>query len=336
MLIPPSPTLPRRPDRAAPGRLRRLLLTLAGPPLLLVVPMVAIALYGERLPGRVHVQGWVVDTRHAATWQDWFAQPLWGVVVWFEVLFVISFLCYWHLPSAQRSLVISSFVVGVAVPVSGALWLMELAGTPGTVIRPAWHLVVEVVATAGAAVLGWMAAGRLPSPPVVTAAPPPDAPTMELGPAQRAMFVTSTWSVRRLLVAAVLAAFAVLSVSNGSGAWQGTVLLALWAVFEAAQARTHLQIDGSGVTVRVPWLPSLHRTVPYQVVRFAEARSEAPAGRYRLDDGRVGWGVIGGKGPVLVLSLSDDRWFVYSTREAETAAALVNGWLSRERREGTA
>ena len=72
------------------------------------------------------------------------------------------------------------------------------------------------------------------------------------------------------------------------------------------------------------------------MVRFAEARSEAPPGRYKLDDGRLGWGVIGGKGPVLALSLSDDRWFVYSTREAETAAALVNGWLSRERREGTA
>lgn len=336
MIIPLSPALPRYPDHAAPGRPRRLLLTVAGPLLLLVVFMVMVAQYGERLPGRVHVHNWVIDTERAATWQDWLSQPLWGVVVWFEALFVVSFLYHWHLPQAQRVLVAGSFVVGVAVPVSGALWLLELADTPGAVARPAWHLVVEIVATAGAVALGWRAAGPLPSAPVVTAAPPPHAPAMALGPVQRAMFVTSAWSARGLLVAVVLAAVAVWAAFDGSSAWQGTAGLALWAVFEAAQARTRLQIDDSGVTVSVPWLPSLRRTLPYRMVRFAEARSEAPAGRYRLDDGRMGWGVVGGKGPALVLSLSDDRHFVYSTREAETAAALVNGCLSRERRAGTA
>ncbi|MER5650736.1 hypothetical protein [Streptosporangium sp. NPDC002524] len=336
MVIPLSPALPRYPDHAAPGRPRRLLLTVAGPLLLLVVLMVTVTLYGERLPDRVNIQSWVIDTQRTATWRDWVSQPLWGVVVWLEALFVVSFLYHWHIPQAQRLLVVGSSIVGVTVPVSGVLWLLELAGTPGAVTRPAWHLAVEIIATAGAAALGWVAAGPLPPAPVVTAAPPPHAPAMALGPAQRAMFVTSTWSARRSLVAVVLAALAVWTALDGSGAWQGTAMLALWAVFEAAQARTRLQIDDAGVTVSTPWLPSLRRTVPYRMVRFAEAGSEAPAGRYRLDDGRLGWGVVGGKGPVLLLSLSDDRRFVYSTREAETAAALVNGWLGRERRAGTA
>ncbi|SNR96328.1 hypothetical protein SAMN05216276_10025 [Streptosporangium subroseum] len=336
MFIPLSPASPHYPDHAAPGRLRRLILTASGPLLLLVVPMVLVALYSERLPDRVYIQNWAVDTETAATWEGWVSQPLWGVVVWFEALFVVSFLRYWRLPQVQRVLVVGSSLIGVTVPVSGALWLLALVDAPGAVARPTWHLAVEITATAGALALGWVAAGPLPPPPVATATPPPHAPTMALGPVQRVMFVASAWSARRLLIAAVMAAVTAWTVSDGSSAWQGTALLALWTVFEAAQARTRLQIDGSGVTVRLPWLPALRRTVPYSMVRFADARSEAPPGRYKLDDGNAGWGVVSGKGPVLALSLSDDRWFVYSTREAETAAALVNGWLSRERQVGTA
>ncbi|MDH2428745.1 hypothetical protein [Sphaerisporangium sp. TRM90804] len=332
MLIPLSSTERRYDDHAAPGRLRRLVLTAAGPLLLLAVPMTVVALYGERLPDRVHIQNWAINTRDAATWHGWVSQPLWGVMVWFEALFLLSFLCNWRLPQVQRGLVVGSFVIGVAVPVSGALSLLA----PAVAARPAWYLPVEIAAMLGALALGWVAAGPLPSAPVVTATPPPHAPTMALSPGQRAMFVTYAWSKRKLLVAAVLAAVTALTVSNGSSAWQGTAWLALWTVFELAQARTRLQIDGSGVTVRLPWLPALRRTVPYAMVRFAEARSEAPPGKYKLEDREAGWGVVSGKGPVLALSLSDDRWFVYSTHEAQTAASLVNGWLSRDRQAGTA
>ncbi|MER6174387.1 hypothetical protein [Streptosporangium sp. NPDC001681] len=336
MFIPiPSVSL-YQPDHAAPGRVRRLILTAAGPLLLLIVPMALVTLYGERLPDRVYLQNWAIDTGHEPTWQGWVSQPLWGAMVWLEALLIVSFLRHWRLPQVQRALVAGSFLIGVAAPVSGALWLLMLVDAPGPVARPAWLLMVEIAAAAGALALGWAAAGPLPPAPETTAAPPPHAPTMTLGPWQRAMFVTSAWSARRLLVAAVLAAVTAWTVSEGSGAWQGTTVLALWTVFEMAQARTRLQIDGSGVTVRVPWLPALRRTVPYPRIRFAEARSEAPDGRYKLDDSDAGWGVVGGKGPVLVLSLSDGRRFVYSTREAETAAALVNGWLSRQRQGETA
>ncbi|MDP9864532.1 MULTISPECIES: hypothetical protein [Streptosporangium] len=333
MFIPISPASPRHPDHAAPGRPRRLILTAAPPLLLLAVPMVLAALYGGRLPDRVHIGNWAIDTTYEPTWRGWTSQPLLGTVMWCEALLVVSFLRYWRLPQVQRGLVAGSFLIGVAVPVSGVLWLPALADAPGAVARPVWHLAVEIAVTAGALALGWAVAGPLPPAPVATAAPPPYAPTMALGPWQRAMFVTSAWSARRLPAAAVLAALTAWAVSNGFGGWQGVALLALLTTFEAAQARTRLQIDGSGVTVSLPWLPVLRRTVPYPRVRFAEAMSAPLPGRYKLDDGEAGWGVVNGKGPVLALSLSDDRWFVYSTREAETAAALVNGWLSRQRQE---
>ncbi|WP_031157848.1 hypothetical protein [Streptosporangium roseum] len=333
MFIPISPASLRYPDHAAPGRLRRLILTTAPPLLLLVVPMVLVALYGERLPDRVYIGNWAIDTKYEPTWQGWTSQPLFGAVMWCEALLVFAFLRYWRLPQVQRGLVVGSFLIGVAVPVSGALWLLALVDAPSVMARPAWHLAVEIAVTAGALALGWVAAGPLPPAPVATAAPPSHAPTMALGPWQRAMFVTSAWSARRLLVAAVMAALTAWAVSNAFGGWQGVALLALLTIFEAAQARTYLQIDGSGITVSLPWLPGLRRTVPYPRVRFAEAMSEPPPGRYKLDDGEAGWGIVSGKGPVLALSLSDDRWFVYSTREAETAAALINGWLSRQRQE---
>ncbi|MEU7856214.1 hypothetical protein [Nonomuraea sp. NPDC049141] len=322
-------------DLAAPGRLHRLILTAVPPLLMLIVPTVLVGIYGGRLPDRAYVDSWATTTEYAPTWEDWVSQHRFSLVL-FEAALLVPFLRCWRLPQAQRAMVILSFVVGVSVSVSGALWLMTLLDAPGPMPRPAWHLAVEIAATVAAAVLGYLAAGRLPSPPEATAAPPPHTPAMELGPSQRIMFVTSSWSARRLVVAAVLGAVTALSVDNFSDAWQGTALLALWTIFEAAQTRTRLQIDASGITVRPSWLPVLRRTVPYSSVRFAEARSEPPPGRYKLDDGEAGWGVVTGKGPVLVLSLTDDRRFVYSTRAAETAAALVNGWLSRQRQGETA
>ncbi|MFI7705849.1 hypothetical protein [Nonomuraea sp. NPDC049480] len=322
-------------DPAAPGRLRRLILTAVPPLLLLIVPMVLVGLYEERLPDRAYVDNWAANTEYAPTWEGWLSQHRFSLLL-FEAALVVPFLRCWRLPQLQRGLVIYSFIIGASLSVSATLGLMLLVDAPGPTARPAWHLAVEIAATAAAAALGYLAAGRLPSPPEATAAPPPHAPAMALGPFQRVIFVTSAWSARRLLVAAVLGAVTALTVSNFSSRWQGTALLALWTIFEVAQARTRLQIDNSGITVRPSWLPILRRTVPYSLVRFAEARSEPPPGRYKLDDGEAGWGIVSGKGPVLALSLTDDRWFVYSTREAETAAALVNGWLSRQRQGETA
>ncbi|MBF8191104.1 hypothetical protein ITP53_36430 [Nonomuraea sp. K274] len=323
------------PDTAAPGRLRRLALTVVPPLLLLIVPMALVGVYGGRLPDRAYVESWATLPQYAPTWEGWLSGRRFSLV-WFEVALVVPFVYYWRLPQLQRAMVIFSFVVGVYMSVSAALWLMLLVDAQGTLTRPAWHVAVEIAAAVAAAGLGYLAAGPTPSPPEVTATPPPHTLTMALGPSQRVLFVTSAWSGRRLLVAAAFGTAAVLSLSVGSHAWIGTLMLALMAIFEAAQARTRLQIDGSGITVLASWLPILRRTVPYSSVRFAEARSEPLPGRYRLGDSASGWGMVSGKGPVLALSLSDDRWFVYSTREAETAAALVNGWLIRQRQGETA
>ncbi|GIH94305.1 hypothetical protein ACFFMN_05790 [Planobispora siamensis] len=309
-------TSPRSLDPAAPGRRRRLALTAAGPVFLLLIPLASIGLYGGHLPDHGPGQGWSAGNAVV-------------MVVYFEAILLITFLRYRHLPRVQQALVAAAFFLGLSVPVTETLSM--LAAASGAATRPGWHLAVEIAVSVAAPALGWALAGPLPPSPEATAAPPPHAPAMVLSPGQRAVFTASAWSMRRLTAAVAIAAVTAYVTSGDPRSWQGPVMLALWTLFEAAQARTHLQIDGSGVTVRVPWLPVLRRTVPYASIRSAEAGTEAPAGRYRLDDGPAGWGVVGGRAPVLILALADGRRFVYSTREAETAAALVNGWLRRQR-----
>ncbi|MEV0164095.1 hypothetical protein B0I32_112232 [Nonomuraea fuscirosea] len=325
----------RSSDLAARGRLRRL--TLTAVPLLLVVaaPMIMLSWYGERLPDRAYVDSWAALPQYAPSWEGWLSQQ-WFTLVLFEASLLFPFVCYWRLPQLQRGLVALAFFVGGSRTAVVVLSVTALAGQPGPVPAPPWHRAVEIAVTIAAAALGYLAAGRIPAPPEATAAPPAHAPTMTLAPTQRVLFVTSSWSAPRLAVAAVLGMLTGLSVPYGSGTWQGTVLLGAWTIFEVAQARTRLQIDHSGITVRAAWLPALHRTLPYPLIRFAQASAGRPPGRYRLHDGDEGWGIISGKGPALVARLSDDRQFVYSTRAAETAAALVNGWLSRQRQGETA
>jgi hypothetical protein len=301
----------RSTDPAAPGRRRRLALTAVPPLLLLLVPLLSTP-----YPAGVTTLG----------------GPFLSTVL-IEATVLIPFLRYWRLAPLQRALVVLSFTVSGSSTVSGVLWWRSVVGAPAP--SPGWRLAVEVAGIVAPAALGYLVAGRprpVPEPP---AALPAHAPTMILGPRQRTIFVASTWSPRRLLSAAALAAVTVLTVFNGSAAWQGTALLAVWTLLEAAQARTRLHIDDSGVTLRLPWLPVLRRTVPFAGVRFAEADQQAPEGRFKLDDSPAGWGVLNGTGPVLALALTDDRWFVYSTPEADTAAALVNGCLTRQRQGDT-
>ena len=144
------------------------------------------------------------------------------------------------------------------------------------------------------------------------------------------MFAVSTWSWRKLRKGTMILLFMVLAVSVGAGGWQGVVGLGLVAVFEMLQVRTRLQIDGTGVEVTLPWLGRLRRAVPYTACVSPRSGPESGA-RLGLIGGSRGWGYVNGHGPVLALKLTDGREFLYSTRDAETAAALVNGSLNRAR-----
>ncbi|MFG1965743.1 hypothetical protein [Nonomuraea sp. NPDC049028] len=342
MFIRVPPTAVPYEDYAGPGRLRRLALALFGPVVLLVSPMAVVAAYGERLPGRVYVFNWPLDPGgYEPSWDWWTSQPLYGWALYLEIGMLIAFLSSWRLPQVQRVLVQSGFLFGAAVGLSTAVGLLAMVDAP-SVAKPPWLFAVEVVIAVVSVAFGRAAVGPLPREPETTLLPPAYAPTMPLTPYQRAIFTTSAWSVRTLMMAAtattLVASIYLNRLANGDdttllsfGGLYAAVGVVCWPALWAAQAYTRLQIDGSGVTVRVPLLPMLSRTVPYARIRFAKAKRTPPKGRYKLSDTDSGWGRVTGKGPVLVLALADNRSFVYSTREAETAARLVNGWLFRQR-----
>ncbi|MFC4534762.1 hypothetical protein [Sphaerisporangium dianthi] len=316
------------PDPASPGRARRLVLTMAPPLLILLVPLVLTTVFAERLPDRAYVEG--VTAQYAHPWDGWVRLHIQGVVL-AEVWYVVLFVHYWRWPELQRWVVTAAFGVSVWPAAADAVNIVALLDATGPAPLPAWELPVELGAAALAGLAGWRLAGPLPSPPEAAAAPPPGVPLMDLAPGQRAVYTASTWSRRKLRNGAIWLAAAALTVFTFSTGWQGTAMLALTGAFEILQARTRLQIDDRGVELTLPWLGRLRRAIPFPAVRFAEVRPSASGQWLGLVGGERGWGYVGGPGPVLALLLADGREFLYSTKDAGTAAALVNASLNRAR-----
>ncbi|WP_405395736.1 hypothetical protein [Microbispora hainanensis] len=153
------------------------------------------------------------------------------------------------------------------------------------------------------------------------ARPPLGVPLLPLAPGRRAVYAASAWYPRSLLLGAAMLAFG----------WFGLFNLALMGLAAILSARTRLRIDGGGVEVSLPGLGGLRRVVPYDTVLFASVRPEASGRGLGIIGGSRGWGYVSGREPVLALRLPDGREFLYSTRDAETAAALVNASLARAR-----
>ncbi|MFB9469497.1 hypothetical protein ACFFR3_08255 [Nonomuraea salmonea] len=318
-------------DYAAQGRLRRLAIAVLGPLPMFLVPVLLVATMGDELPERVRVHGWSFATRVEFTWQAWSAQPVWGLLVWVEALSVLAFLSFWHVPWGQRVVAALGVVTGSVIPVAWGLWALGLTATLGGAAAPGLPLVVKVAGYAAAFGLGWWLAGALPRHPEADGPVSPWVRVRPIGAAERVMFVTSLWSWRRVVVGGLMLVGVVWLATRGlDWPWLGFLVLVVLGVFEASQAWCRLQVDAGGVSVALPWL-RVRRSVPWGWVRYAEVGDRVPKGRYKWDDSSWGWGAVGGRGPVLVVWLADGRRLVFSTPEAETGAALVNGWLERLR-----
>jgi hypothetical protein len=207
-----------------------------------------------------------------------------------------------------------------------------LIDAEGPVPRQPWATPAEIALTLLAAVLGWWLAGPQPPAPPAAGTPPEDVPVLPLTSGQRAVYAVSTSQRMPLLQGALCLVVAWFWASHLSVPWQPATLAALLGVFLVLQARTRLRVDDRGVEVSLPWLGGLRRALSYDAVLFASARPRTSAtGPGGLIGGSKGWGYVSGRGPVLALRLTDGREFLYSTRDAETAAALVNGALTRTR-----
>ncbi|MEN3536138.1 hypothetical protein AAH991_13565 [Microbispora sp. ZYX-F-249] len=315
-------------DTGRPGRPRRLVLTLAPPVLALLGLLLLYAAFRDRLPERAYVSGW--EPRWAPGWGKWLQSLALSIGV-FEVVFLAAFAHYWRWPGLQRWTAATSVAVAVSIATGNGVGVTTLIDSAGPAALPAWEVPVEITLTLLGGAAGWWLSGPLPPAPGAHTAPPPGVPLLSLAPAQRAVYAVSAWHPRSLLQGAVMLAFAWFGFFNLSRSWQGAALMGLLGLIAVLSARTRLRIDGSGVEVSLPGLGGLRRAVPYDTVLFAAVRPKASGRGLGMIGGSRGWGYVSGRGPVLALRLTDGREFLYSTRDAETAAALVNGALTRTR-----
>jgi hypothetical protein len=312
------------------GRLRRLILTAAPPFLIPLVPLLLVVVFRHRLTDQaLNAAGWspVLSAGLRRWWTD--ALFIAGVA---EVAFVAMFMHYGRWPELQRWVTASSLSMGVSIAASNGFAVAALIDAEHPVPRQAWATPAEIALTLLAAVAGWWLAGPLPSVPRAAGTPPPGVPMLALTPDQRAVYAVSTWHRAPLLQGAAFLALAWFWAPGFSPFWQQPTMAALLGVFLVLQARTRLRVDGRGVEVSLPWLGGLRRALPYDAVQFASVRPRTSAtGPGGLVGGGKGWGYVSGRGPVLALRLTDGREFLYSARDAEAAAALVNTTLTRMR-----
>lgn len=301
------------PDPARPGRVRRLLVTVV-PPALALLASVAV-IYVHLAYGAPEFERWSSGR---------YLTPV--LLTWVMVLGM--FLYYWRWPELQRWAAVASCALTGMFVVMPVLELVQRLNSSGPVPEQSWPLLAGWLVLPVGGLLGWLLVGRLPSPPAATAAPHPSAPSLPLASGQKAMFTTARWSLAN--VAAGIAMLAAGIVWLGRDPLSiGFVFLCL-GVFTIAQAHARLHIDGGGVVLVLAG--RLRLPLSYEHVRQAHVLPKSPPSRRFAPGGSAyGWGFATGSGPALVLELTDGRRFVYSTRDAETAAELVNGFLTRER-----
>jgi hypothetical protein len=325
--------------RASRGRLRRLALLLVPMVVASGVPWLLVSRYEDRLPDRAYVEGWSrVGPRYAdlaPTWSSWSAG--WLYCLLFALVLAAMFWRLRQWPQLQRMLVAVSWVFGgiaVAEAASGVFSLLDVNGYPQ---QPAawWYGGLGALVGLLGGGVGWVLAGA--APPLREAADPPapDLPVRSLGPTERAMFSETVWSAkaRAVGVALLVCGPAVLLLDLY---WSGmAVILLVQGLGMVLQAKARIQVDGVGLLLTLPLLGRAGRRVAYRHVRHAEIVEGFPAGGWGLADNKRHWGYVTGRGPAVVLRLTDDRPFIASLRDPATAAALINGQLARERTAGT-
>jgi hypothetical protein len=302
------------------------------------VPWLLVMVYGDRLPDHAYVYGWSrVGPQYAylaPTWSSWSAGWLY-CLLYAALLGAVS----WRLrrwPQPQRALVAGSWLISTMIAAEAACGVLSVLDVHGYPQQPMawWYNVVPAVAGLLGGAVGWVLAGPVPMLPETADAPPPNLPTRRLGRTERAMFSEVVWSARARVVGVVLL-LGVPLVLLGLLSSDVAVLLLVLGLGLMLQAKARIHIDSTGVLLTLPLLGRARRRVPYRHVRYAEIAEHGPAPGWGLAENKHYWGYVAGRGPVLILRLTDDRPFIASLRDPAAAVALINGQLARERTTGT-
>ncbi|GGM51966.1 hypothetical protein GCM10012275_23640 [Longimycelium tulufanense] len=322
-------------DLARKGRARRLVLVLLPFLALAMLPRVLVAHYRDRLPERAYVDGWARMMERvpdlAPSWDRWAHNHL-GVLLGAAVI-VGLFVWRWEYPTGQRLMVLMSWGGAGSAAVATALKVgAALDATHAAVTLAWWWGLLNFGLMVVGAVVGWLLSGPKPRLPDAMLKPPVTAPRLRLGATERAVFTASLRSTQQLMWGSTFLGLALMASCIDVGPPGITPLYMLLGLLMLSQATARLRITREGVCLALPWLGRLTRLVQYRHIQSAsvtrqKASLQCLAG---VGDGPV-FGYTGRTGPALTLHLSDGRRFVATVDDAETAAALVNAELDRQR-----
>lgn len=241
--------------------------------------------------------------------------------------------------TANRTLRASgaAFVTGMAVFLCGlTLAALEAQrGLPDAAAAPSVEVLVLVVVpvAVAAAALMWFATPAGDTVRAEVTSPPADAPRVDLGTHERAVWTRTTSSRVGLVVLAVaLLVTAVAALLTGSVVV--VVIGVVTALIGVVFVTWRTTVDHRGVTastvVRFPRL-----RVPMDSIAYAETATVSPLkefGGYGIRVGRGGeTGVITRGGDAVRIHRTDGSSLVITTDDAETAVALTNTLVERTR-----
>jgi hypothetical protein len=300
---------------------------LAVGPVLLVAaaPWLALWVFAGRLPERAYIDGWSrvgPENAHLApSWTEWAANHLYALLFGAVMVIVLVHMRRW--PPVQRWVIVTACAVAGHIIGTVVFHVVTLVDAP-MLPAPWWVDAASVGVGLLAGVVAWHLFGPLPPPVEATGGLPDGVPVRRLRPAERVMFSQSVWSVKAVVLGGVFVLWFVLQPN-------GTTFHLIMGAIMILQARARIQVDSEGLLLDLPLL-RVRRRVPYRVVKHAEAIDRAPVhGWLPLAENTRWSGYVARSGPATVLHMSDGRTFVVSAHES--AAALINGELARQRGE---
>lgn len=299
-------------------------------------PWLLLAAYGQRLPDRALVGGWVgIGSEYrqfAPTWTQWAAGYL--VLSALAAVFVGGYLWqYRWWPSVQRLLATVAWAVllyAIAGAVLDVAVLLDASSLPSSGV-PLWGGAVNVAAIPVGAALGWLLHGPSERRPFTTEMPSLKEPVLALGDSEQAVFIASLWSRRQLGIGAALIVLALAAALVKGLDDRSHLLFLAFGVAALLIAKARVHVGHSGFELRFPLLGNSSIVFDYGEIRFAEVRpadTVPPTWGGLIASGNV-WGFFAAPGEVLAVYLSDGSEFIVTVQGAEDAAALINGELAR-------
>ncbi|MCP3801010.1 hypothetical protein NLX83_17230 [Allokutzneria sp. A3M-2-11 16] len=316
----------------SPKFVRRFLLTLAPPVLVLGAALLTFHSLAERLPdplaAHVGPSGRTDSYLSGPQLLSVFSFPLSAISLLCLGMFVVAR----RNPHAQRFLVMTSFAVGglhaaiFAVVMTANLDVADAR----TVVFGWWTLPLPLLAAVLSGALGYALAGKVVLPkrddPL-----PADAPRLELAEGERVSW-SHTMTSRLPLVGATVMVVAALALGF-TVSWHAAIII-VPALLLVLTASVRITVDGNGLSVRSALLRRPRKQIALEQIKLVRVRTVDPfrdfgGWGYRHRGGASG--VVLRAGDALVVELDNDIDFVVTVDDADTAAALLNSLAERAR-----